>query len=84
MAIQMFSAAEVAAMDLEVSPQRSKYPWYTTKKGDSFFVPRTDYNREDYRLNTPPKLRNQGWKFTCRAVTIPTTKQKGLLVTRVS
>ena len=28
---------------------RGKYPWHLLKVGDSFFVPRNDFRREDYR-----------------------------------
>jgi len=28
---------------------RGKYPWRLLKVGDSFFVPRNDFHREEYR-----------------------------------
>ncbi len=32
-----------------------KYPWYGMEKGDSFFVPRTQFKVETYRPSPPPK-----------------------------
>ena len=82
MAIQSFSPAQLQNLSLPEPESRSKYPWRTTLVGGAFFVPRNMYSREDYKLNTPPTLRRQGWKFKCRSVTIEGTV--GLLVTRIT
>ena len=52
------------------SPTSSKYPWQSTPIGEGFFVPRTEFSKEDYRPSCPPALREKGFMFYSMKQTI--------------
>ena len=83
MAIRTFSVEETSTFDV-TSYGVSKYPWKTTKVGGSFFVPRNDLKREDYRPSPPENLKREGWKFITSKFTVPDTNEVGILVRRIS
>ena len=83
MAIRTFSVEETSSFDVSVYGT-SKYPWRTTSVGESFFVPRTELKREDYRPTPPENLKREGWKFVTSKFTTPDTNEVGVLVRRIS
>ena len=84
MAIRTFTAEVTATFNVSNYGSSGKYPWRTTSVGESFFVPRTELKREDYRPSPPENLKREGWKFVTSKFTTPDTGEVGVLVIRVS
>lgn len=51
-----------------VDSGRGKYPWRRLNVGQSFFIPRNQYSREDYRPSAPPSVLADGYKFATKKV----------------
>mgnify|MGYP000689232736 FL=1 len=45
-----------------------KYPWRQLKVGESFFIPRNQLPREDYRPTPSANIRKEGYRFKSKKV----------------
>jgi hypothetical protein len=45
-----------------------KYPWRELKVGESFFIPRNQLSREDYRPTPTAKILKEGYRFKSKKV----------------
>lgn len=84
MAIRTFSVEVTSTFNVGNSGSSGIYPWRNTPVGGSFFVPRTDLKREDYRPSPPENLKREGWKFVTSKFTLPDTNEIGILIRRIS
>jgi len=82
MAIVEVSAAEIAQMNIGTSPRKTKYPWYTTEKGEGFFITLTNAPCKYYRPPVPAPLKRQGQKWRGVKTTLAGIKEPGILMIR--
>jgi hypothetical protein len=45
-----------------------KYPWRQLKVGESFFIPRNQLSREDYRPTPSSNILKEGYRFKSKKV----------------
>ena len=81
MAIVSLSVEETSSLNLDRNSV-TKYPWRTTEVGASFFVPRSEFKKEDYRPTPPEMLKSDGWKF--KSTKFTHKGEAGILVRRVA